>query len=242
MFTSPFQQIRFWFNAFIPAHIPGYTEVLRDGPHQGQSVLVNVGAPNRLVLTDQRPFSADVEAATQLHSFGKITFNQRTPRLEQFHRTQVMTPINQTSDAGDQPAAEPSPAAEQMAMTLYTHLTLTSSSPAAHLIRTLPGYGIGTPLEQMLFVHVDCRATIPHAELSRRLGEIAYRGIVSINLAERAVEFHGHVGRFPAYELYVAVDKRRPQSVFLSSPVRGQGAYEGNFVEPRMVRGRAVLG
>jgi hypothetical protein len=233
MVMSPFQNIRFWFNAFIPAHIPGYTEIVQEGPYKEKTALVNLGAPG-LVLTDQRPFSHDVSAEARLHSFGQVAFTRGIPRLEQVHRTQVMSSSNQTRDAADQPAVE------HMAMTLYTHRTLTSSSPAAPLIRTLPGYGIGTPLEQMLYIHVDCRSTIPDAEFARRLGEIAYRGIVSIDLAQRAVEFHGHVGRFPAYELYVAVDKRRPQPVFLSSPVRGEGAYDGTFVEPRPIRGRAA--
>jgi hypothetical protein len=217
--------------------------VLGEGANQGQTALVNVGAPNGLLLTDQRPFSPDVAAEGRLHSFGQITFHKTGPRLEQLHRTRALAPIVASNGESTQPdVATTDTASEHMSFTLYTSKSLTSTSPAAGLIRLLPGFGIGTPLDQMLYVHVACRAAMPDAELARRLGEMTYRGIVSINLAERVVEFHGHVGRFPAYELYAAVDKGWPQPVFRSSPMRGEGAYDGVFTEPRPMRGRAELG
>jgi hypothetical protein len=240
MDNSPIQQIRFWFNAFIPAHIPGYTEVLQEGPYVGQTALVNIGSPSGLLLTDQRPFSNDVAAEGRAHSFGQITFRERVWRMEQQHRTRVLEPVVGSNAATAQPEAATA-ATEQMSLTLYTSRTLTSTSPVAAQIRLLPGFGIGTPLDEMLFVHVACRATIPDPQLAGRLGEIAYRGIVSINLAQRSVEFHGHVGRFPAYELYAAADNDPPQAVFRLSPIRGERAYDGVFTSPRPMRGRAEL-
>jgi hypothetical protein len=242
MDTTPIQRIRFWFNAFVPAHIPGYTEVVQEGPHAGRTALVNIGSPSGLLLTDQRPFSNDVAAEGRAHSFGQITFRERVWRMEQQHRTRALEPITASNaEAAQMDVATATAATEQMSLTLYTSRTLTSTSPVAAQIRLLPGFGIGTPLDEMLFVYVACRATIPDPQLAGRLGEIAYRGIVAINLAQRSVEFHGHVGRFPAYELYVAADNDPPQAVFRLSPIRGERAYDGVFTAPRPMRGRVEL-
>jgi hypothetical protein len=238
MFTSPFQTIRFWFNAFIPAHIPGYTETLAEGPHRGRTALVNVLSSCGPMLTDQRLFSDDIEAISQLQSRGQILFRGSTPQLEQSHVADLMAPFPTEGEA-----ETPSPPAveNQFGLTLYTSRTLTASSAAAPLIRTMPGYG-ASPADQMVYIHVDCRAAIPHADLASRLGELAYRGVLAIDLGRRMARFHGHVGRFPAYELYVAADNRPPKPVFRASPVRGANAYDGKMTAPRSMQGEASLG
>jgi hypothetical protein len=238
MVTSPFQSIRFWFNAFIPAHIPGYTETLAAGPHRGRTALVNVLASCGPMLTDQRLFSDDIEAVSQLQSRGQIHFRGLNPQFEQSHLADLLAPfpIEGQTDSTSQPQSE-----NQMSLTLYTSRTLTASSPAAPLIRTMPGYG-NSPADQMVYVHVDCRAEVPHADLASRLGELAYRGVLAIDLGRRAATFHGHVGRFPAYELYIAADNRPPKPVFRASPIRGQNAYDGKMLAARPIRGEAALG
>jgi hypothetical protein len=243
MFTPPFQSIRFWFNAFIPAHIPGFTETIAEGRFRGKTGLVNVVESCGLVLTDQRPFSDDMSAISQLQSRGEILFRGSAPLLEQAHVVDLIAPL--PSEGAASPSESPPdanvPVESQMSLVLYTYRTLTASSPAAALIRTMPGYG-GSPQDQMVYIHVDCRAAIPHTELASRLGELAYRGVLALDLGRRAATFHGHVGRFPAYELYVAVDNRPPKALFRASPIRGANAYDGTMLAPRGMRGEATLG
>ena len=243
MFTPPFQSISFWFNAFIPAHIPGYTQTIAEGRYRGKTVLVNIVQPCGVMLTDQRPFHDDIDAVSQMQSRGQILFRGPIPQLEQSHLVDLIAPLPVEGAPTAMEASESAGAAEsQMSLALHTYRTLTASSPAATLIRTMPGYGTGSPQDRMVYIHVDCRAAIPHAELASRLGEMAYRGILAIDLGRRAAAFHGQVGRFPAYELYIAVDNRPPLAVFRASPMRGANAYDGAMLTPRTMRGEVVLG
>lgn len=61
------QQLRLWFNAFIPGDLEGCKEV-EAGAHSGRSILPSPGPVDAWFLTDQRDFSPALDASSRMHS------------------------------------------------------------------------------------------------------------------------------------------------------------------------------
>lgn len=215
---SAIQFVKFWINAFIPRHIPGYTLAVARGPHRGDTMIpgpaagkvsIELGVPasskefvramsglphesqvvlldERTVgisdcyLTDQRSFSAKLNAKSRMHS--EFCLDLRSPGvvLTQSHRCDFTTELD---------CEEGCVECKKVAGTKRMKFSVRE--------RAEPGWVI---------VDMECAANNPCAPISRMFGNIDYRGSVACNPKDKVIEFDGMIDGFPAFEAYVAVN------------------------------------
>jgi hypothetical protein len=96
----PIRSVKFWINAFIPRHIPGYTRAVPKGIHLGKTMIPGPQRPgfgarrievSDCYLTDQREFSNDIHAKSRLHSEFRIDFGGGMSTLTQWYNCDEAT-------------------------------------------------------------------------------------------------------------------------------------------------------
>jgi hypothetical protein len=259
---GPIRSVRVWINAFIPGHVPGYTGGIASGPNAGLTVLYGVGPSPFGYLTDQRGFSPSLDAKCQMQSLARVDLTTARPKLSEWHRCDFSLPLGSSSPgaaadwqaesipseqtAGDS-QADAADAAEsrQMRVTLVDR----SSSQTAVAVRRLGPVAMHTRAassraggsHEIIQLYFECSARLPCAVLAAHFGDIRYQGLVTIELAERSVEFNGTVHRFPAFEMYAALDNTPAQPLFRISPPRGDHALDRPAAAQRAARGRVTF-
>ncbi len=236
------RNIKVWVNAFIPAHIPGYTTDILSGEHQGQTMILGPPGPAGSFLTDQRSFENATDAQSQMHSAGSIKFNAPKPQLTQWHECQFTTQlrgddqqqlISDERESGD---------ASRMKFTLLPHPALVRNPEALRLMRTAPRRsGPSAPVDKRTYLFVDCRASFVSEKLANHFGDLHCRGLVTIDMVAKTADFNGQVGRFPAYEMYFSINDAPGVPIFRLSPQRGRTALEKTGSALRVIKGSATF-
>jgi hypothetical protein len=206
--------VKFWLNAFIPGIIPGLTQPVPGGLHQGKTMIP--GPPLLdFFLTDNRSFSTDIAAASRMHSEFVVTFGQITgPSLLQFHR------------------CDPTIQIEGLPPTGRVVGTATGSvSRMGFVLRTLPSSG-----GEVVQVDMKCSSSMPLFALSP---DIDFAGTLTIDRNRRTIEIDATVDAFPAFEAYAAINGGSPTLLFIETPRIGATPFNlpGQPSRPERFRG-----
>ena len=216
--AQPMRSLRVWINAFIPGHVPDYTDQLSTGPHAGKTVLYGLAGSKEAYLTDQRMFSSALDAASQLHSEALIDFMASPAKLSQWHECDFAMPLG---EGGEPPAAPPADVS-RMAITMATVQTLSTHQAIARAVGMLPRRLNASAHE--LYLYFSAKATPSSEALAAHFGDLAYEGVAIIDPQRGSLDFSGNVHRFPAYEMYASVNEGPAVAVFRVSPPRGGDA------------------
>jgi hypothetical protein len=233
--AQPMRSLRVWINSFIPGHLPGYTDRLTTGPRAGLTVLYGLAGGKEAYLTDQRMFSPALNVVSQMHSEALIDFKTSPAQLAQRHQCDFSMPLGDDGEPLEAPAADTS----RMTVTMATSRTLSMHPVIARAVGVLPRRP-GAPQEE-LFLYFSAKATLASERLAAHFGDLAYEGVAIIDPQRSAIEFHGNVHRFPAYEMYASVDEGAPVVVFRLSPPRGTGALDKVGPGMRVVKAAVSL-
>lgn len=212
--ASPVRSMRVWINAFIPGHVPGYTDELTTGPHAGKTVIYGLGGGKEAYLTDQRMFSSALDASSQMHSEALVDFVASPAKLSQWHACDFSTPLDEQDDTARRPTD-----VSRMHVTLATQRTLSSHREVARAIGMLPRRPDATAEE--IYLYFSAAATPVCEKMAAHFGDIGYEGVVIFDPPRGVLEFHGDVHRFPAFEMYASVNEAAATAVFRLSPPRG---------------------
>lgn len=212
------RSLRLWINAFIPGHVPGYTDALTTGPHAGKTVLYGLAGGKEAYLTDQRMFSAALDASSQMHSEALVDFLASPAKLAQWHACDFSTPLHEQGSEADKQPADLS----RMHVTLATRQTLSTHRELARAVGVLPRRPDATPDE--IYLYFSAAATPACAKMADHFGDIGFAGVVIFDPPRRTLEFHGEAHRFPAFEMYASLNEGAATAVFRLSPPRGAQA------------------
>jgi hypothetical protein len=245
------RSIRVWINAFIPAHVPGYSVAVPGDEYAGATMIADASDPARGYLTDQRSFSPATSAQSQMHSAVRVDVSGTRPKIDQWHTCQPAAAFPAQTDGGEPAAVEESPSGpvdgdpERMRFTLLPPRSLIRDIATLRLLPP-PSHGPARVGVEPIYVRIDASAPMPHTQLARRFGDIRCSGVVAIDVEAGTVTFNGTLGGFPAFEMYAAADDGTPVAVFRSSPPRESPAWaiapDGADIANRPIAGRAMRG
>lgn len=176
--------IKFWVNAFIPDTISGAITVPA-GPLAGQTMFEGPFTWSDCFMTDNRGFDNRPSASSRTHVEAEVDVSSRTVTS-----TRLWSSGTKELDCEDG--------------------DIECSQTAAVLGGVAPAYTrVTNPFVQRLAVVSSasdpCVSGAPDVDVN---------GVVTINTLARHVEFEGLVDPFPAFEMYVSIDGRSPQTVF----------------------------
>ncbi len=210
------RSLRVWVNAFIPAHVPGYTDALTTGPDAGKTVLYGLGDEKEAYLTDQRMFSSALDASSQMHSEVLVDFLSSPAKITQWHACDFSTPLR---DAEGAEARHHAADVSRMRIAMATQRTLSAHRDVARAIGVLPRRMDASADE--IYLHFAAAATPACEKMAAHFGDITFEGVAIFDPQRAALEFHGEVHRFPAFEMYASVNEAAATAVFRLSPPRG---------------------
>jgi hypothetical protein len=216
--AQPMRSLRVWINAFVPGHVPDYTDQLSTGPHAGQTVLYGLAGSKEAYLTDQRMFSSALDAASQMHSEALIDFMASPAKLAQWHECDFAMPLGENGEPPDAPPADVS----RMSITMATAQTLSTHQAIARAVGMLPRRPNASADE--LYLYFSAKATPASEALAAHFGDLAFEGVAIIDPQRGTLDFSGSVHRFPAYEMYASANEGPATAVFRVSPPRGGDA------------------
>jgi hypothetical protein len=233
--ASPVRSLRVWINAFIPGHVPGYTDELTTGLHAGKTVLYGLGGGKEAYMTDQRMFSSALDASSQMHSEALVDFLASPAKLAEWHACDFSAPL-----AGEDGAAERQPAdTSRMHVTMATQRTLSSHRDVARAVGVLPRR-LDASAEE-IYLYFSAAATPVCEHMAAHFGDITYEGVAIFDPPRSALAFHGEVHRFPAFEMYASVNEAAPIAVFRLSPPRGSQTLHRPGAGRRPIKAAATL-
>lgn len=230
------RSLRVWLNAFIPGHVPGYTDELTTGPHAGCTVIYGLGGSADAYLTDQRMFSSSLDAASQLHAEAAVDLMASPWRLNQKHHLDFAMPLGPD---GEPMVAETRPDDSQLVITMATPRTLSTQRDLARAIGMLPHRGSASP--DQVYLHFSGKVRPPAEKMAEQFGDLSYDGVAIVDVQQGTLEFQGAMHRFPAFEMYAQWDEATPVAVFRLSPPRGGDALQRSTGGPRPVRASVAL-
>jgi hypothetical protein len=206
-------------NAFIPAHLPGFTTTLVAGDREGWTVLMPPDG-GRSLFTHQRAFSPATDADSLLHSHARLTWMGAAASLEQWHRSQCAQEYRAGEDTSDPPAGDVS----RMAIKLLTDRTIAVDPDAARVVHNTARRP-GQSTAGLVYLTVDCQAAESSGLYYEWFGTASYRGLVTFDPKAQTIDFSGSVSRFPAFEMYVSINDGQVHRVAASSPPRGRDLF-----------------
>ena len=167
----------------------------------GATTLLNQGEYSGLTalsaspcyLTDQRNFSNELDALSRMHSTAKVEIADSKLALKQQHRCDELIECDRVSGNVIRRAR---------ASTSNMNFSLTATDPTT-------------------LIRMDCKHTDLIAPTAHGIGEIEYRGIISMDLAVRSVEIDLMICLFPAFEAYAVINDGNPSILFRQAPPAG---------------------
>jgi len=227
---------KFWFNAFIPQTVTGYTKVLAAGPHVGKSAIPLPGAarawPGNWLksldcgyLSDQRGFNNSVTASCRMQSIIEVEMTSLTI-VKQTHRSSGTTEVNLAT------GAQTGFAYADMTRCKYTLVsgggspgggagTFGAHAGAGKAGAAFPTAAMPTGMYGAMNVKLEGAAGDP---LVGAAADIDYSG--SIRFAggpmpgTLTVSFDGKIDAFPAYDCYAEFNGVT-KTIFTNSPPAG---------------------
>ena len=197
----PVRSMKFWINAFIPRDVTGYTLAVPAGTHLGKTMIPGPNPLSDCYLTDQRGFTNDIHAKSRMHSEFRIEFNPFSPIFTQWHHCDSTTEL----DCGD--GDEEGTSTGNTSRMKFTLLRGSASSPTGPFV-----------------IEMDCSACNPQAPTSRVLGDIDYRGRITVSPAAPAgpsIEIDIIIDSFPAFEAYATINDGAGVMMLNESPPLG---------------------
>jgi hypothetical protein len=213
------QRLRFWFNAFIPAHVPNFTQTIAKGKHAGKTVVpfpAVAFVPNLEkikttpgFLTDQRGFSSDPEASTRMRHIGSFDLGVFDTDIEAWENMPVkngmMLNFHASKDDNFKWRTETSGTIE-VDLGTGKEVARKNASLASMTFEQSPE-GLYTSL---MMDRLTARRYVAYGSASDPLVRMAacidysVVFIVTLRLASRtiSVALEGEVDGFPAYEAY----------------------------------------
>jgi hypothetical protein len=191
-------------------------------------------------------FSPAVDAPALLHSRARVHWRGGQPQIAQWHSSTVPIELSAASaEPLDRSAESESRAAggtSGMGFTLVSQRLQAADSSAARAIHLLPRRTPAKPDANWLYLTVASRCEPQRGLLYEWFGPMGFSGLMVFDPAGRTLEFSGHVSRFPAFEMYAAINEGAVQPVFRLSPPRGANLFARRGAADRPVRGFAALG
>jgi hypothetical protein len=233
----PIRSVKFWINAFIPGHIPGYTIVVPAGAHRGKTMIPGPGAWNLGVNVHGVPVSAqdlarglsgqpyrgqtrrvgvDAVGVSDCYLTDQRTFSNQIHAKSRMHsefRLDLTGP--------------------QVRFTQWHHCDETteldcedgcvecSKKGATKRMRfEIPPGTIRSSMGPIT-VTMKCAASNPCSPSSRLFGDIDYSGSIVVNVNARRIEIDGLLDQFPAFEAYATINNGAGVALFQLPPPAG---------------------
>lgn len=191
---APLRSIKFWINAFIPRNISRLTKRVPKGKHSGKTMIPGPFPISDCFLTDQRSFSNHVHAKSRMHSELKLIVQGSNATFTQWHHCDLTCEC----DCEDgEPECEKKSSSTDMRFTLPSRIDVV----------------------QPMTVKLKGAANNPCHTGSPA---IDYMGAITIDLAERSIEFNGKVDAFPAFEAYATINDGAGVTMFQILPKPGK--------------------
>lgn len=213
------RSLRVWMNAFIPGHMPGYTDELTTGPYAGRTVLYGIGGRPEAYLTDQRMFSGTADATSQFSTLATIELQRSPMHCTHQPSYDFATPLGPD---GEPLPADNEPDTSSMKVSLATPRTVSTNREISRAIGMLPMRPNASA--EQLYLHFSGSVRPAAAAMAEHFGNITYDGVVLFDVTKGSLEFYGNVHRFPAFEMYASLNDGGAISVFQLSPPRGSQA------------------
>ncbi|HJQ60204.1 MAG TPA: hypothetical protein VJ890_25085 [Vineibacter sp.] len=213
----------FWFNAFIPKTVPGYTKTLAKGPHAGKTAIPLPSAarlwPGNTFkswdagyLSDQRGFSSTITASCRMQSIVEVEMSTLAI-VKQTHRSSGTTEVDLEN------GAQLGYAVADMTRCKYTKLGGAPTGGGAGNTPSAPPVGTGT--YGAVSVKLVGMAGDPLVGMA---ADIDYSGTIMFSGGSMpgtlTVSFDGKIDAFPAYDCYVMFNNVT-KSMFTNSPPAG---------------------
>ena len=213
---------KFWFNAFIPQTVAGYTKVLAAGPHLGKSAIPLPAAarawPGNWLksldagyLSDQRGFNNSVTASCRMQSIVEIEMSNLTI-VKQTHRSSGTTEVN--LDTGAQTGF----AIADMTRCKYTLPGAAANGSVGNIAFAPPS---STGMYGAVVVKLVGAAGDPLVGMA---ADIDYNGTIVFSGAAGpgtlTVSLDGKIDAFPAYDCYAQFNGVT-KTIFTNSPPAG---------------------
>jgi hypothetical protein len=241
----PVRTIRVWINAFIPQHIPRWTRPVPqpDDDERPNATMIPSSQPDQPgtavgYFTDQRGFSNALDAPSQVHSEAYIDLTGPKPLLAQWHECRFTTPV----DGPERPKAALPEDPGQLRFLLLPHRSLIRDPAIAKLVGTMPWRGSGPSPAEPIHVHFCGEAELPLVGVAEPLTHVAYSGILRIDRDAQTIEARAMVSRFPAFEMYAAVNEGPGRPIFRLFLPRGSAGWSGRGRTMRAIGGQCDLG
>ncbi len=231
--SVPIQSVKFWLNAFIPQHISGYTRAVPGSPGltmipgPQRPILTPTGTPligqtrveiSDCYYTDQRRFSNQIHAKSRMHAEVRVNFTVSPPTITQWHDCDYTTECD--CEDGDIECHEKG-RTSRMSFTLRPMSVPTTASPTPHLMFPSPVMVAGAPKTGVAVLDMELAASNPCAPTSRVFGDIDAKGVITIDLASRSIDFNGLIDQFPAFEAYATINDGSGIAMFQIPPPPG---------------------
>lgn len=185
------QRVKVWVNAFIPKDIPGQTvSVTGPGPHFGKTAL----SFGNYFLTDQRSFSADINASHRMQTVVNVDFTTKS--------VQGASNCNETVRLGDNFLVECQQTATASNLLIKSISVGKTPDGKDGYYFTIEG-GAKNP----------CVAYTPNAFVP----EINWKLIVFVlkdSNDKISIGLDGTIEPFPAFEMYASVDNAAAKQIF----------------------------
>jgi hypothetical protein len=92
-----------------------------------------------------------------------------------------------------------------------------------------------------VYLYFSCSATPACERMAAHFGDIHYEGVAIYDPRRDAIDFHGRIHRFPAFEMYASVNEGQAAAVFRVSPPRGSDAIHRVGAGTRPVKAAVAL-
>lgn len=245
--------VTFWLNAFIPAHIPGYTILVPKGPHRGKTMIpgpwttsigVDVGGvplssedfvrglSGRPYRARTRRFGADAVGFSDCYLTDQRSFSNAIDAKSRMHSQFsldlsgsefVFTQEHHCDATIELDCENGCVECKRVGSTDRMKFTLEPSTS-------------GGPRNRIV-VKMDCASSNPCDKSSRLFGDIDYSGTITFDVNTREIEFVGKIDQFPAFEAYAAVNDGAGVSLIQESPPRGNSVLNLPGFADRPVQG-----
>ncbi len=223
--------MRFWFNAFIPRTVAGYTRVLSSGPHAGKTAIPLPGAARLWpgnsfkhldagFLTDQREFSSVYGASSRMISMVDVNLDTMT-MVQQSHKSSGTTQVDLVTGAQTGFGKADMSRCEFKVPTGPGLLGLSAHMSAGRDASTIHTEQMNRSTAMSLALNLRASAGDPLVGMA---ADIDYLGTVRFQRHASGdayrVSFDGKIDAFPAYDCYASIGSQ-VQTLFTSSPPAG---------------------
>lgn len=229
----PIRSVKFWINAFIPRHVPGYTITVPNGPYQGQTMIPGPGAVN---------LDWGVEMPATINDWMRGLSGQPGVR---YRRQRI---VDQSAiGVSDCYLTDQRSFSNEIDAESRMHSEFTVSfdgdrvsmsewhdcDPTVELDcedcqvecrekgdKTRMRFELQTRTNPAI-VNMDCAANNPCSPTSRLFGDIDYHGTITVDQEARSIELQATIDAFPAFEAYATINHGAGVALMQLSPPAG---------------------